>query len=270
MPELAEVEYTRKRWDVGWGKKIESVSIQSNARIFRDCDIKKLKKELTGASLTRSESHGKQMIFKVRGKGWLSIHLGMTGDLQVKTAKYRKEKHDHLILRQKDQALVLCDPRLFGRVRFDSGSGIPEWWKALPPRIDSNEFTLALVRNFLKRRKGSSLKAILLMQEAFPGIGNWMADEILWRCRFHPARLGGSLSEVEICFLYREIRRVCELALKYIDRPGDKWGEPPANWLFGSRWQNGGICPKSRVSLVREVISGRMTCWSPGRQPLTY
>ncbi len=268
MPELAEVEYTRKRWDVGWGKKIESVSIQSNARIFRDCDTKKLKKGLNGASLIRSESHGKQMIFKVKGRGWLSIHLGMTGDLLVKTAKCRKGKHDHLMLRQKDQTLVLNDPRLFGKVRFDSGADIPEWWKALPPRIDSKEFTLALVRNFLKRRKGSCLKAILLMQEAFPGIGNWMADEILWRCRFHPARLGGSLSEVEICLFYREIRRVCELALKHIDRPGDRWGDPPASWLFGRRWADGGICPKSKVPLVREVIGGRMTCWSPGRQPL--
>ena len=188
MPELAEVEFTRKRWNVGFGKEIEAVSIHSNARIFRGCDINELKRKLVGAVLTYSESHGKQMLFQFRGRGYLGIHLGMTGDLLVETERYKGGKHDHLVLKQKRQMLVLNDPRLFGRVRFSPGSEIPDWWSMLPPRIDSQEFTPAVVRSFLKRRKGSPLKAILLIQEAFPGIGNWMADEILWRARIHPAR----------------------------------------------------------------------------------
>ena len=44
------------------------------------------------------------------------------------------------------------------------------------------------VADFLQRRARAPIKAVLLMQERFPGIGNWMADEILWRAAIHPAR----------------------------------------------------------------------------------
>ena len=47
--------------------------------------------------------------------------------------------------------------------------------------------------NFLKRRAQAPIKAVLLMQERFPGIGNWMADEILWRAAIHPKQAAGSL-----------------------------------------------------------------------------
>jgi formamidopyrimidine-DNA glycosylase len=40
----------------------------------------------------------------------------------------------------------------------------------------------------------------------------------------------------------------------------------PDSWLFNHRWENGGLCPKTGVPLVREEIGGRTTCWSPGRQ----
>ena len=62
------------------------------------------------------------------------------------------------------------------------------------------------------------LKAVLLQQERFPGIGNWMADEVLWRAGLHPARPAGSLQPKEIARLWRECRAVCRQALRVIDR----------------------------------------------------
>jgi formamidopyrimidine-DNA glycosylase len=110
------------------------------------------------------------------------------------------------------------------------------------------------------------IKAVLLMQERFPGIGNWMADEILWRCRIRPSRRAGSLVQDERRRLYREIRAVVRASLKHIARPGDHWGEPPPNWLFHQRWADGGRCLKTGAPLVREKIAGRTTCWSPSWQ----
>ena len=40
------------------------------------------------------------------------------------------------------------------------------------------------------------VKAVLLMQERFPGIGNWMADEVLWRAAIHPRRAAGTLKRL--------------------------------------------------------------------------
>ena len=85
MPELAEVEYFRTRWNPGLGRKIEMVEIHAHARIFRGTDTKALVRALTGAKLERSEARGKQMLFVagkrgVKGHAWIGLHLGMTGD----------------------------------------------------------------------------------------------------------------------------------------------------------------------------------------------
>jgi hypothetical protein len=37
-----------------------------------------------------------------------------------------------------------------------------------------------------------------LVQERFPGVGNWMADEILWRACIHPSKRCGQLSDDEV------------------------------------------------------------------------
>jgi formamidopyrimidine-DNA glycosylase len=103
------------------------------------------------------------------------------------------------------------------------------------------------------------------MQERFPGIGNWMADEILWRAAIHPKRPSGSLTAGEIKTLHRETRWVAEHALKTI---GETFKDPPKTWLFPHRWENGGKCPRTGALLVRETIGGRTTCWSPARQKL--
>jgi len=112
---------------------------------------------------------------------------------------------------------------------------------------------------------------VLLMQERFPGIGNWMADEILWRAALHPKRLAGSLGSAEVKTLWRECRRVCQLALEKIAGKGDKLPPDlnvniPESWLFRHRWRAGGRCPKTGALLMREEVGGRTTCWSPARQ----
>ena len=63
MPELAEVDYYRKQWNPGLKKRIEAVEVHAAKRIFRGIDMGAMEKTLTGATLERSESRGKQMLF---------------------------------------------------------------------------------------------------------------------------------------------------------------------------------------------------------------
>jgi formamidopyrimidine-DNA glycosylase len=148
---------------------------------------------------------------------------------------------------------------MFGALKFEE-SAAPEWWTSLPPEVVSRSFTLKAVADYLRRRKGSPLKAVLLQQERFPGVGNWMADEILWRCKFHPARKAGTLDEEEAETFWRETKQLCRDALKII---GDKYGRPPASWLFRHRWRRGGKCPRDGATLERATIGGRTTAWCP-------
>jgi formamidopyrimidine-DNA glycosylase len=264
VPELAEVEHSRRVWARGHGKKVLTV-LTRNVRspVWRGVSPAKLVKTLTGKLLTGSESHGKQMLFQFGEDAWLGIHLGMTGDLTQEPLNYRLRKHDQLALQQADHWLVFSDQRRFGRLRLAEGANRPNWWTRLPPAILSTRFTIEWVAEFCARRKRTPLKALLLMQERFPGIGNWMADEILWRARLNPKAPAGRLSPAAMGKLYRAIRWVTATALRQMD---EQW-EFPSTWLFSHRWKAGGHCPRCGAKLVREKIGGRTTCWCPVEQP---
>jgi len=270
MPELAEVDYFRKQWNPGLGQRIEKALVHPKARIFRGIDAKRFVRALTGATLERSEARGKQMLFVAKERGakteaWLGLHLGMTGKLRVESPGFEPARHDHLVLVQSKRALVFEDPRLFGRVLFAEGAAAPLWWSKLPPDLLSPAFTVQALADFLRRRARAPIKAVLLMQERFPGIGNWMADEILWRAAIHPKQPAGSLDATRIRALYREIRAVCRNALRIIGKDGS---DPPDSWLCNHRWQKGGTCPRTGAKLQHATIGGRTTCWSPKRQKL--
>ena len=273
MPELAEVEFFRKRWDLAAaGQRITSVALHGGAKVFRGTDPRSIEKDLPGTRFESSEAAAKQMLFRFSGGHWLGIHLGMSGDLYAKSPDYTPRKHDHLVLTTPKHVLVFSDPRMFGRVQYHVGKQPPLWWTKIAPAILSSDFNRSTVSAFLTRRKKAPLKAVMLMQEQFPGIGNWMADEVLWRAALHPKRLAGSLTANEITTLIRECKTVCRQALDKIAGKGDELPPDlnvniPDTWFFRHRWQEGGRCPKTGVLLIREEVGGRTTCWSPARQP---
>lgn len=263
MPELAEVDYFRKQWDPGLDQTIVRVTAHPWTRLYRDCDTDRLVIALPGSRLIASEVHGKQMLFRTNKQGWLGIHLGMTGELSYTEDSEFDDRYAHLVLQTKKGWLVFNDPRQFGRVRFEVSSAAPVWWSGLPPQVLSTEFSFKYMVSFLDRRKGSPLKPLLLMQDLFPGVGNWMADEILWRARLAPTRRVQSLTSGEKKMLYDKVRWICKRALEIV---GDDWGDFPDSWLFNHRWKDGGVCPKTKKPLKRETVGGRTTCWSPSWQ----
>lgn len=264
MPELGEVEWFRRQWNPGVGAKILAVKMHEKKRIFRGLNTKILRDQLTESRLLSSEARGKRMLFRFSGGNWLGIHLGMTGTLRVESPSFVAGKHDHLVLRQTKQSLVLRDSRQFGRVRFHHGTDAPDWWNDGIPEIASNSFGYAFFNNFLQRHRRAPIKAVLLRQEGFSGIGNWMADEILWRAHIFPGRTAETLSEQERKVVWRETRVVARQSLKIL---GMDDSHLPRNWLIHQRWNSTGVCPKHRIRLKRATIGGRTTAWCPKCQP---
>ncbi len=265
MPELAEVEHSRRLWDAGLRQPVRAVLVtRPEIRVFRQTDVQAMRQRLTGARLVKSESGGKQMLFRFSGNLWLGIHLGMRGELRVEeTPDFTPRKHDHFVLQLPKRALVYEDQRHFGRIRFGEGSQPPAWWTSLAPGVLTAAFTAGAVEAFLTRRARAPLKAVLLMQERFPGIGNWMADEILWRARLHPAVPAGTLDGRQSRELWRQVRWVSRQAIRIIQ---DDWSYPES-WLFKHRWGAGRHCPRCRGALSRAAVGGRTTCWCPVCQP---
>jgi formamidopyrimidine-DNA glycosylase len=275
MPELAEVEFFRRRWEeAGAGSTIRAVHTQDRAQVFRGTNPAALRRALRGATWIGSEASAKQMLFRFSKNSWLGVHLGMSGELRAEAADYVPGKHDHLVLSTGRHQLVFSDPRKFGRIQFQLGPKAPPWWARIAPAILSPVFTVAAVGAFLQRRRKAPIKAVLLMQAQFPGVGNWMADEILWRAAIHPRRLAGSLDPAEVRRLWAECRSLCRLALKVIagrgrKLPSDLNANIPDTWLFNHRWKKGGRDPRTGTPLARAMIGGRTTCWSPARQILS-
>jgi formamidopyrimidine-DNA glycosylase len=188
----------------------------------------------------------------------------MTGRLSVAAHGFRPGRHDHLVLYQKERALVLTDPRQFGQVLFHRGSDVPEWWRNLPAPLTSSSFTAAVLERFLRRHPKLPIKAALLLQAGFPGIGNWMADEILWRASLHPKLRTNRLDSQTCRRLWQTVRFVCRGALRKI---ANDYSDPPVGWLFHQRWTLGAHCPRDGRILSRETVGGRTTVWCPKCQP---
>ena len=101
------------------------------------------------------------------------------------------------------------------------------------------------------------LKAALLDQRRVAGIGNLLADEILWRAGFDPARPAGDLGNDEVAALHRSVRTVLtQLARRGGSHTGD---------LQIAR-QRGAVCPRDGTLLERRTIGGRTTYSCPTHQ----
>ena len=260
MPELAEVEWFRKQWNPGRGHEIVDLGLHRRNRVFRATNTYEFRQRLLGEKFLTSQARGKRMLFKFTNSNWLGIHLGMTGKIRVEPGNFRPSKHDHLVLYQHERALVFTDSRQFGRVRFYHGSDEPDWWKSGAPEIISREFDRKFVDQFLDRHLKAPIKAALLIQNGFPGIGNWMADEILWRAKVLPSKRTTKLSARECTAIFRVTKFVVRRSLETL---GKDFSDPPRNWLIHQKWKRDGVCPIHRTPLRHATVAGRTTAWCP-------
>ncbi len=283
MPELAEVELARRIWEPGSGQKIILLASHPKTRVYRDTAAQEIQVNLVGKAMVASHTHGKRLIFGFAERSnaasviYLELHLGMSGRLFVAAPDHRPGKHDHFVLKTKSLSLVYSDYRQFGRVYLHEPDTKP--WETLPTEVLDKKFTLPYLRQLTARRNRTSLKALLLDQAIFPGVGNWMADEICWRLCCFP---GAPLQEIDLASIRRVSRQVCRGALHHVaDKNSPRDGEkgfapgsyvenvPPRSWLFQHRWKAGGSCPRCHSLLERSTIATRTTAWCPQCQPPT-
>ncbi|MDE0826253.1 MAG: hypothetical protein OSA48_05540 [Akkermansiaceae bacterium] len=276
MPELAEVELARRLWEPAVGDTITAVDCHPKTRVFRDCPAATLRKLLPGTQLIATRAHGKRLLFTFSSATehflHLELHLGMAGRLYTAPPDHLAEKHDHFLLRTPNHTFAYNDYRQFGGVKLHREA---DPWAALPPQVLDRKFSLAYLTALLDRRPRVALKALLLDQSAFPGVGNWMADEICWRLNAHPSTPVGRLDPAD---LRKSSQFVCRGAIRHVaDKnfalsstrteafaPGSYVHlVPPPSWLFQHRWKPGGSCPRCNKSLARATIAGRTTAWCP-------
>ena len=120
--------------------------------------------------------------------------------------------------------------------------------------------------NAMLRERKAPIKAVLLDQSFAAGIGNWIADEVLYQAGIAPKRPASTLSREEARRLRGKIRGVIGRAVG----AGSDSDRFPRWWLFHRRWghrRGGPPATTVRGEHIRhETVAGRTTAWVPSAQ----
>lgn len=272
MPEILEVEAYRRAAEAVIGRQIATVAVPDPWYV-KGSPPAAISEALVGRCIGGVRRHGKLLLFDTTGSGargrspragdpgpTLGVRFGMTGRLVVDgTAPIGRllyapvetnpvYERFALTFCGNDGDLRVVDPRRLGGVQLDPDEG------RLGP--DALSITPSELGGALGAGTGS-LKGRLLDQERVAGIGNLLADEILWRAGLAPNRAAGSLGPAERRRLYRGIRDTLTLLGR---RGGSHTGD-----LMAQRMP-GGVCPRDGAPLRHATVAGRTSWWCPAHQ----
>lgn len=252
MPELPEVEASRRLVAMHCqGKKITSIDLSEpfDQIVFNDKDVTAdtVTSALVGKSLMAVHRKGKQLWFELSSPPHLLAHFGMTGSFVVQGVaplEYQEFKvHDEVwpprftkleIVFAKTR-LAFCDPRRLGRLRLRANPMVEQPISLLAPDPLLAPISIAEATAVLQAKR-SPIKALLLDQAALvSGVGNWIADEILFQSRIHPEAACNTLSEEQISRLHGALLHVVREAVR-LNADATSF---PKEWMFHYRWGKG-------------------------------
>jgi formamidopyrimidine-DNA glycosylase len=113
------------------------------------------------------------------------------------------------------------------------------------------------------RARSAPVKAVLMDQGFSAGVGNWIADEVLYQAKIDPRRRASDLSEAEAKAIRAKLRHVCAFAVK-VNAEKSKF---PKSWLFHTRWGRRKDAQCAQGHPIEHItVAGRTTAWVPGVQ----
>ena len=279
MPELPEVEtVVRGLRQSILGRKILSVWIGKSDFIDSPVDLALL----AGQQIESIERFGKFMLLRlVNAEGsvdaagnqvaaLLLVHLGMTGQLAPSAAQVPFDKHTHVSLTLDDgRELRYTDPRRFGRIAYLTREPLAKelaGFGADPLEVSEAEFEDRV------RSRDARIKALLLDQSVFRGVGNIYADESLWRAKIHPARVGTKISAKEAKVLRKALQDILNRAIvmrgssisDFLDANGEPGEYQRHHRAYG---REGKPCYRCRTPIRRIIVAGRSSYFCPKCQP---
>ena len=278
MPELPEVERGRQvAIKVALRRRIAEARCADDPIVFEGVKGARFRQVLVGRRVLAIKRHGKHLWLELDRRPWPCLHFGMTGGFHTApggprvTLRSSRKKPDtswpprfaklHLIFDDGGE-LVMADARRLGRIRLrrDPAAEPPisllgfDAHRALPPFPRFRE---------LVRQRAAPLKALLLDQSFAAGVGNWIADEVLYQARLDPRRRAGSLTDAEIARMRGALKRVIGTSVR-LSNDSDRY---PRGWLFHRRWGRNPRAMTMTGERIRHMtVGGRTTAWVPDRQ----
>ncbi len=277
MPELPEVEHARGLAEqVLRGRRITTVRCGRDEIVFDGTAPATVRRALTGRTVRAVRRRGKHIWFELDRRPWPCFHLGMTGSFRTNgDAPLRLASSPaaedvawpprftklHLFLSDGGE-LVVTNKRRLGRIRLrrDPASEPPISELGFDPLLD-----LPTPRVFAARlsRRTALIKPLLLDQTFAAGVGNWIADEVLYQARIDPRTRADTLSAEQTRRLYAKLRHVIRTAVR---ADADK-SRFPRSWLFHRRWGRKADATTVHGERIHHItLGGRTTAWVPAVQ----
>jgi len=218
VPELPEVETVRAGLaNHVIGALVNEIEVHDSRSLKRNFSgLDGFVNELTGERLQGVIRRGKFLWLPLTATRAVVCHLGMSGQVLVRSKEFGEDKLTRITLRLvkptgEEIEMRFVDQRLFGGMQIDdlleTGEGVPaghfpegEASSMIPVSVshiardplDPN-FDAGLVVSKMRKRS-SGIKRVLLDQNLMSGIGNIYADETLWRTRLHYDRPASIIS----------------------------------------------------------------------------
>jgi formamidopyrimidine-DNA glycosylase len=264
LPELPEVEAARKAALRHLkGRRIVGAHCPPDTIVLSGVAPSRIEKALRGATIEDAGRFGKHLWLELDQKPWPVFHFGMTGGFHFLGPTDETPRFLRLELTLDDgRRFAFADPRRFGRLRLARDP------RNEPPLLGLGHDPLfglppvGELAELIGSRK-APIKAVLLDQSTFAGVGNWIADEVLYQAAIRPQRKGSGLSKIEVGRLRSTLLRIIRRAVA-VNADSDRF---PRTWLFHRRW---GRVKNARTfkgeTIVHATVAGRTSAWVPSRQ----
>jgi formamidopyrimidine-DNA glycosylase len=244
MPELPEAERARQTLESVLGRRIAAVD-DTDTYVCRPHRPGEIASALVGETFASAHRRGKFLWLQTEDGPTLGLHLGMAGSIALE-APTEKPIWDRFTVHFEDGTrMALRDRRRLGRAMLN-----PDFGHVGPDAADVG-------RDAFRRRIGAGntpVKARLLDQGAISGVGNLLADELLWQARIAPRRRTAELTNEELDRLRRALRAAVRSAIR---QGGVHTG------AFVAARDRQGACPRCGHALERATVGGRTTYWCP-------
>lgn len=279
MPELPEVETARRTLAAALkGKVIRLAEFPEDSIVQCKLPPGVLSGAVQGARVLDVHRRGKYWWIELDRSPWLFGHLGMAGWIrEIGKQSIRLREHGNApwedeqgnvrflkmrLVAEDGREVVMSDGRRLARLWLAEGPHASKNVAALGHDVVDDPWTVKELHKVLAKRQ-APIKALLLDQSLFAGVGNWIADEALYQAGIRPSRAASTLKPKEI---ERLLAVLAEIVLTAVECGADS-SKYPATWLFMHRWGgNRGVEEIDGHPIRREPIGGRTTAWVPDRQ----
>lgn len=287
MPELPEVETIARELQQVM-PRVRVTGLEVRLPKIVKLPLARLRRALVGSHIQRVHRRAKLVLIDFSSGQTIVIHLKMSGQLiwRSRTGRLRvgghpiphgvehlPNKYSHVIITTNRGVLFFNDQRQFGFVKLVPTKAIERWLEdeGYGPEPLSDDFTLTVFENILKRHRVKRVKPTILDQTVIAGIGNIYADESLFYARIRPTRRIWTLSPMERHDLWRGIRHVMNLAIKHKGTTADAYrtanGRPggmmPYLRVYGRAGQP---CKRCDGTIKKITLAGRGTQYCPSCQ----